>query len=482
MTSLPVSPSSQPQPPHNLEMEAAVLGAVLKNNRCYDAAIEAGLRPEMFHSPEHQRIWGACATLIERGQVVNAVSLRHYFEQDEGLALAGGPTYLFELATNIVAIMNVPHYARMLADLHQLREIIAACGDAIADASAPDLEDPASIIAARAIFRMDVQAAAASKPVSASDAYGDVLDHVSAMMRGERVSGLATNLESLDGLMGGLRRGELSILAGRPSMGKSACALTIARNVAESMPEDGGRVLFLSLEMSAQDLMRRIASDWSSVPLHAIQQGTLSDADYRRLVDATARARSLPLFIDSPGMQTISGLAATARAMKRKYGLALVVVDYLQLLTATREASKQGMVQAVSEMSRGLKQIALTLDVPVLALSQLSRAVEQRDDKRPMLSDLRESGSIEQDADNVLFVYRESYYLERGEPVQRANEKDDAFMDRLQKHRDRLAECRDVVDIIVAKQRQGAVGTVSLGCNLIYQRIRSTAQELRVNL
>lgn len=462
------------EPPVNYEAEQALLGAILANNSAFERVADF-LLPEHFADPLHGRVFAACAKLIERGQHANAVTLKNYFERDEALSEVGGAAYLAKLQANPLPIINALDYAKTVHDLFLRRQLIAIGEDVVNDAHAHDLEKDASNqieVAEQRLYDLAETGQSGRDLVEFRTAIGRAIDMAeAARKRDGRLAGVATGFSDLDKLLGGLQNSDLVIVAGRPSMGKTSLATNIAYNVAASRRRqrtaDGGEmeeaqpVAFFSLEMSAEQLATRILSEQANVSSAKLRRGEVSDEQFTVVLEATRKLDTLPLYIDDTPAMTVSGLRTRARRLKRKQGLALIVVDYLQLMQGGSNRP-ENRVQEVSEITRGLKAIAKELDVPLVALSQLSRAPEQRDDKRPQLSDLRESGSIEQDADVVVFLFREEYYLAREEPSRRVGEGDEKFNDRLEQYRQRSEEVRNLAEAIIAKQRHGPIGTVVL--------------------
>jgi replicative DNA helicase len=431
------------EPLHNFEAEQAVLGAVLADNGAWHQLADF-LRPEAFADPLHGRLWQGIGRMIGRGQNASPVSLQAFAQRDADMLKAGGAGYLVKLANASVHAVDAVDMGRIVHELHLRRQAIEAAQAVIDGAHDGDAAlNPMAGIAEAAARLGDLADSAA--PDATCKPFGAVVERVlgtadAIYKRGGGLSGMSTGYPTLDGMLGGLHPGELTILAARPAMGKSALALGIGANVAGAGTPAG----FFSLEMSAEQLGARLVSEVAGVPGHKIRQGTMSAAEIERYMRAGDARKSLPLFIDDAGSLTIAALRARAARMKRTHGVGLVIVDYLQLLSGADR--RDGRTQEVSEITRGLKALAKELHCPVLALSQLSRAVEQRTDKRPMLSDLRESGSIEQDADAVAFIYREEYYAERSD---RAGSPD---------HIAAMGQA----EIIVAKQRHGPTGTVRL--------------------
>ena len=471
-----------PQPPANLEAEQALLGAMLINNAAHGRVAEF-LLAEHFANAAHGRIYAAIGKLIERGQIANPVTLKNLFDQDGALAEIGGAQYLARLAAAAVTIINAEHYGRTIHDLHLRRELITIGQDVVTDAFRHDLDDPAPGQIERAeqkLFELATSGQAEGGPRPFAAALTEAITMAqAAFKRDGKTVGVATGFTDLDKKLGGLHPSDLVILAGRPSMGKTALATNIAFNAAKayraahgpdgridlSRPaEDGGVIGFFSLEMSAEQLATRILAEESGTSSDKIRRGEVRREDFDKFVMASQRLAAVPLYIDDTPALSVGALRTRARRLKRQQGLGLIVIDYLQLMRPSASGSRgsENRVQEISEITRGLKAIAKELDVPVLALSQLSRAVEQREDKRPMLADLRESGSIEQDADVVMFIFREEYYLSRGEPIRRPEESDDKFNDRYDRWKERCEASFGMADVIIAKQRHGPIGTVKL--------------------
>jgi replicative DNA helicase len=462
-------------PPHNIEAEQALLGAILLNNATFHRVAEF-LLPEHFAEGVHGRIFGAIAKLIERGQIANPVTLKNLFDQDGALAEIGGAQYLARLATSVVTIINAEDYGRTIYDLYLRRQLIGIGEDTVNDAYNHDLDRPASAQieqAEKKLFDLAVSGQYEGGFRAFSHALTEAITMAeTAFKRSGRTTGVSTGFTDLDRLLGGLHPSDLVILAGRPSMGKTALATNIGFNAAKAWrptrgpdgkvtSEDGAVIGFFSLEMSAEQLATRVLSEESGVASDRIRRGDVSHDDFAKFVQASQKLASVPIFIDDTPALTITGLRTRARRLLRQQGLGLIIVDYLQLLRGGPDGA-ENRVQEISEITRGLKALAKELNVPVLALSQLSRAVEQREDKRPMLADLRESGSIEQDADVVMFVFREEYYLSRGEPTRRPEENDDKFNERYARWQERLEQVHGTGEVIIAKQRHGPIGKVTL--------------------
>ena len=466
---------SRREPPVNYEAEQALLGALLANKNAYDRVADF-LRPEHFADPVHGRIFEACGKLIERGQIANAVTLKALFDQDEALEAVGGARYLADLQKTYVSIINAADYARTIHDLHLRRALIDLGEEIVNEAHNQDLDASATIQIEAAEQRLYTLAESGQTGGGFRDFKSAVTDSINmteaALKRDSHVAGVPTGFTDLDKLLGGLHPSDLLILAGRPSMGKTSLATNIAYNAAATprparapdgqIAEKPGVVAFFSLEMSAEQLATRILSEQAHVRSDAMRRGEIRDDEFDRIFQISRALHDLPLYIDDTPALTVPALRTRARRLKRKNGLSLIVIDYLQLMQAASVRRNDNRVQEVSEITRGLKALAKDLDVPVIALSQLSRQTEQRDDKRPQLSDLRESGSIEQDADVVMFLFREEYYLAREKPGQKAHQSDAKFLDDLDRYNARLAEARNKAEVIVAKQRHGPIGTIKL--------------------
>jgi replicative DNA helicase len=462
--------------PYNIEAEQALLGAIFRNNLAH-GRVSDFLEAEHFGNAVHARIYAAIGKLVERGQIANPVTLKNLFDQDGALAEIGGAQYLTRLAESAVTIINAEDYGRRIHDLHLRRQLIGLGEDVVNDAFRHDLDDDAITQIERAearLFELASTGQAEGGPRPFHTALASAINAAeSAFKRDGRTVGVATGFIDLDKKMGGLHPSDLIIAAGRPGMGKTAFATNIAFNAAKAyravpgqdgrpIAEDGAVIGFFSLEMSAEQLATRILAEESGVPSDRIRRGDVRREDFDKFVAASQRLASVPLYIDDTPALSIAALRTRARRLKRQHGLGLIVVDYLQLMRpATASRGLDNRVQEISEITRGLKAIAKELDVPVLALSQLSRQVEQREDKRPQLADLRESGSIEQDADVVMFIFREEYYRGR-EPKIEENETQEKFNKRNEEWHDLMERIHGIAEIIIAKQRHGPIGTVKL--------------------
>ena len=456
------------QAPHNVEAEQALLGAILVNNEAF-YRVSDFLLAQHFFDPMHQRIFDVTSSLIRGGKVATPITLKTFLGPDQDL---GGMTlsqYLARLASEATTVINAADYGRAIYDLALRRALISIGEDVVNVAyDAPvDMAPGDQIEAAeRKLYELAETGRHDGGFAKFSVAIKHAIDMASAaFQRDGNLSGLATGLDDLDRLMGGLQQSDLIILAGRPGMGKTSLATNIAFNVAKNYrfetqadgstkTIDGGSVGFFSLEMSSEQLATRIIAEQAGVPSYKIRRGDLLEEDFTKLVVAAQEMHHSPLFIDDTGGISIAQLTARARRLKRQHGLDLLIVDYIQLITGSSKKSSENRVQEITEITTGLKALAKELQVPVIGLSQLSRQVENRDDKRPQLSDLRESGSIEQDADVVLFVYREEYYVKNRKPKEGTEE----FF----KWQAEMEQLAGRAEIIIGKQRHGPTGTVEV--------------------
>ncbi|MCZ0812266.1 MAG: replicative DNA helicase [Pseudomonadota bacterium] len=453
--------------PHSIEAEQQLLGALLTNNEVYDR-VASIIKPHHFYDPVHQRIYETAVARIGKGNLASPVTLKAFLEDDEGLKELGGPAYLARLAGAAISAFAVRDYAQMIHDMAIRRELIALGHDIAGKAARAEVEsEPRDQIveAEQKLYQLSEQGQTESGFQSFLRAVTDAVNVANAAyQRDGGLAGISTGLMDMDRKLGGLHKSDLLILAGRPSMGKTSLATNIAYNIAKAYrmgerPDgtqgaiEGGVVGFYSLEMSAEQLAARILSEAAEVPSEQIRRGDMTEPEFRRFVDAAKALESCPLFIDDTPALPISQLAARARRLKRTHGLDVLIVDYLQLVRPA--SAKDSRVNEVSEITQGLKAIAKELDIPVIALSQLSRQVESREDKRPQLSDLRESGSIEQDADVVMFVFREEYYAEREKPS-------DDRLDEMAAWQERMERLHGKAEVVIGKQRHGPIGTIEL--------------------
>jgi replicative DNA helicase len=479
---LPARVEAAPRtPPANVEAEQALLGAILINNDAYDRVSDF-LKPEHFVEEIHRRIYEIAGSLIRSGKLASPITLKTFLgEHDLGQGLTV-QQYLARLALEATTIINAHDYGRSIRDLSVRRELIKIGEDVVnvafdspVDASPREqIED-----AEKRLYQIAEGDRYGGGFQTFSDALKAAVDMAArAYERDGHLSGVATGMNDLDHKMGGLQASDLIIIAGRPGMGKTAFATNVAFNIAkawrgevgangQTLTVDGGIVGFFSLEMSAEQLATRIIAEQSQVPSYKIRRGDITEEDFHRVSQAMMDMQRIPFYIDQTGGLSIAQLVARARRLKRQRGLDLLVVDYLQLLSGSKSKS-DNRVQELTEITTGLKALAKELNVPILGLSQLSRQVESRDDKRPQLSDLRESGSIEQDADVVIFVYREEYYLKNKEP-RPGSEEHIAWMSEMERQHGRA-------EIIIGKQRHGPTGTVELAFEAEFTRFGNLAR------
>jgi replicative DNA helicase len=467
--------------PHNLELERSILGVILVHNDAFDRVADV-LQPEHFYEGVHRRIFEVITSLLRSGKIATPITLKMFLSDLD----LGGMTvaqYLARLAAEATTVINAVEYARSIRDLALRRHLILVGEEIAATAfdTPPDVTPRHQIEdAERKLYSLAENGKFEGGFQRFSDAITLAIDMAAAAFeRDGNLSGMATGLSDLDRMMGGLQRSDLVILAGRPGMGKSSLATNVGFNIAKryeasTTPDgrrevlNGGIVAFFSLEMSSEQLATRMIAEQAGVASYKIRRGDIQQHEFERVVEAARQMQTMPFYIDQTGGISIAQLAARARRLKRQRGIDLMIIDYIQLLTG---ASKKGdnRVQELTEITTGLKALAKELEVPIIALSQLSRQVENRDDKRPQLSDLRESGSIEQDADCVLFIYREEYYLKNKQPREGTEEfiKWQADMER----------AHGRAEVIIGKQRHGPTGTVELQFDAEITRFGDLARE-----
>ena len=470
---------SQRLPPSNLAAEQALLGALLSNNRAYDRVSEF-LTADHFADPVHARIYQSISRRIEASQVADPVTMRAEFEHNGVLDEVGGTAYLAQLLTAMVGIINARDYGQAIYNSWIRRQLIDIGETVVNQAFSPepDMDGPKQIeLAEQSLFDLATHGTADTKMMVFSAALTQAIHNAElAFKQAGHVSGLSTGLRDLDKKTGGLHPSDLLILAGRPGMGKTALATKIAFGAAESMlanaraadPEGGqnavpkNSVVIFSLEMSAEQLANRLLSEESRVCSDRIRRGEIGERDFAKFVAVSKKLQHLPLYIDDTPAITLSALRTRCRRLQRTRGLGLVVIDYLQLMRPSAGVKSESRVLEISMITQGLKALAKELKIPVLALSQLSRAVESREDKRPQLSDLRESGSIEQDADAVMFVYRDEYYLQQRAPKQMAFDNEEKFQNALEKWQRDMELVHNKAELLLEKQRHGPTGKIDL--------------------
>ncbi|GAA4534925.1 replicative DNA helicase [Chelativorans composti] len=471
------------EPPHNIEAEQALLGAILVNNDAY-YRVSDFLKPEHFFEPLHKKIYEVAGDLIRMGKMANPVTLKTFLPANEKVGELTVAQYLARLAAEAVTIINAADYGRAIYDLATRRSLISLGEEMVNLAYDAPVDMPPNEqieMAERRLFELAETGRYDGGFESFAEATRQAVDMANAaFMRDGGLSGISTGLRDLDRRMGGLQPSDLIVLAGRPGMGKTSLATNIAFNIAQAYEPiqqadgtfkaaRGGVVGFFSLEMSSEQLATRIISEQTEISSAKIRRGEISEAEFEKLVACAQMMQKVPLYIDQTGGISIAQLAARARRLKRQRGLDVIIIDYIQLMQGSSIRASQNRVQEITEITTGLKALAKELNTPIIALSQLSRQVEMRDDKRPQLSDLRESGSIEQDADVVLFVYREEYYLKNKEPKPGTDE--------YLRWEAEMNEVRGKAEVIIAKQRHGPTGTVTLGFQGEFTRFHDLADE-----
>ncbi len=451
--------------PNNIEAEQSVIGSILLSNEIFDE-ISIIVSNKNFYDPMHQKIYAAMEKLIYSGMLANPITLKNYFDNEKDVINV--PDYLVKITKFSSSTRQTIEYSKLVYDLHVKRELIKLSENIIDTAKLNDLDQNAQTIienSEKSLFDLAEKGSFSSSLVKFDEAMKLTIEMASnAYKNDEGIVGVPTGLTDLDDRLGGLHKSDLVIIAGRPSMGKTALATNIAFNAAKKIQQDRKKstIAFFSLEMSSEQLSTRILAEQARIKSNDIRRGRISEEEFDRFIETSKNIAELPLYIDETPAISIAALSNRARRIKRLYGLELVVIDYIQLMKASN--FREGRVQEISEITQGLKALAKELSVPVLALSQLSRAVEQRDDKKPQLADLRESGSIEQDADVVMFVYREAYYLERKEPRP-------ATVDHAE-WQAKMNEISNLAEIIIGKQRHGPTGNINLEFEAMFTKFK----------
>ena len=454
--------------PNNIEAEQSVLGSILLQNEIFDD-ISTLITSINFYDPLHQRIFAAIENLIYKGMLANPITLKNHFEKEKDDIDV--PEYLVKITKFSSSSRQTIEYSKIIYDMYVRRELIKISENTIDSAKVNDLNISGQKIienSEKFLFDLAEKGSFSSSLVKFEEAMKLTIEMASnAYKNDEGIVGVPTGLRDLDDRLGGLHQSDLIIIAGRPSMGKTALATNIAFNAAKKLQDENKKssIAFFSLEMSSEQLSTRILAEQSRITSHNIRRGKISEEEFDKFIETSKTISEIPLFIDETPAITIAALSNRARRIKRLHGLDMIVVDYIQLMRATTNI-KDGRVQEISEITQGLKAIAKELRVPVLALSQLSRAVEQRDKKEPQLSDLRESGSIEQDADVVMFVYRESYYLEKQEPREATVEHAE--------WQAKMNEVSTLAEIIIGKQRHGPTGKIRLEFEAMFTKFKDT--------
>ena len=469
---LNIDNSEEKSLPSNLEAEQALIGSVLVNNDIIDE-ISSIVSSHKFFDPGHRKIYETIESLNNKGMIANPITLKNYFETNSGLAEVGGVDYLVKLTRFSSSIKQTIDYAKIIHEMYVRRELIIISENVSEESKDNDLKKTGENIiedAEKSLFDLAERGNFSQSFLKFNQALDQTIEMATlARQNDQGIVGVPTGLTDLDEKLGGLHKSDLVIIAGRPSMGKTALATNIAYHAAKKIHENNEKssIAFFSLEMSSEQLSTRILSEQSRIKSNDIRRGKATEEELSRYIETSRDIYELPLYIDETPTITISTLSNRARRIKRLFGLNLIIVDYIQLMR-TSSIRYDGRVQEISEITQGLKALAKELSVPVLALSQLSRAVEQRDDKIPQLSDLRESGSIEQDADVVMFVYREEYYLEKKQPKLGSIE-----------HAEWQSKMNDIAgmaDIIIGKQRHGPTGNVHVEFEGMYTKFKDRSK------
>ena len=454
--------------PNNIEAEQSVIGSILVSNDILDD-VSPIINYTKFYDPIHQKIFLAIENLISKGMLANPITLKNYFENDKNLIELEGHEYLVKITKFSTSLRQAIEYAKIIYDMHVRRELIKISETTIDNASNKNIDLPGEKIiedSEKLLFDLAERGSFSKSFIKFDAALNQTIEMASKAFKStEGIVGVPTGLTDLDDRLGGLHNQDLVIIGGRPSMGKTALATNIAFHAAKNIQDKGlkSSVAFFSLEMSSEQLSTRILSEQSRIKSNDIRRGKISEEQFDKFIETSKNISELPLYIDETPAISIAAISNRARRIKRLFGCELVVVDYIQLMKATN-IRNEGRVQEISEITQGLKAIAKELNVPVLAVSQLSRAVEQRDDKKPQLSDLRESGSIEQDADVVMFVYREAYYLERKEPRPATVEHAEWQVN--------MNEISNLAEIMISKQRHGPTGNIKVEFESMFTKFR----------
>ena len=472
MTKQPFKIVENPQKlmPCNIEAEQAVIGSILVSNDIYDE-ISPIVDVQKFFDPIHAKIFETIENLISKGLLANPITLKNHFENNEGLKELGGQEYLIKITKFSTSIKQATEYANIMQEMHVRRELIKISQSVLEQASnATEVTTSGEEMiqnTEKSLFDLAERGHFNQSFMKFESALKQTIEMAkSAYKNEEGIVGVPTGLTDLDSRLGGMHKQDLVIIAGRPSMGKTALATNIAFHAAKNIENKGSKssVAFFSLEMSSEQLATRILSEQSRIRSNDIRRGKVSEHEFEKFIETSKNIFELPLYIDETPAITIATISNRSRRIKRLFGLDLIIVDYIQLMKSSGR-KEYNRVQEISEITQGLKALAKELDVPVLALSQLSRAVEQRDDKKPQLADLRESGSIEQDADVVMFIYREAYYLERKEPTLGSIEHAE--------WRQKMDEITSLAEIMISKQRHGPTGNVRVEFEAMYTKFKN---------
>ena len=470
--------------PQNIEAEQSLIGSVLFDNKVLED-LPTNFATRHFFDPLHASIFDACIFLIDNGRLADPLTLKSYLKQDDLQRDIDIEKYLSELREGVVSLSKAKFYAEEIRNCYVRRSLIRIGDELINKSVNPTLDvtpDQEISNTEEQLYNLAEKDQINSGPLDFKSVLASATNQINeAYNRKGKLSGIDTGFSGLNRQLGGLNKSDLLVLAGRPAMGKTALATNIGFNAAKSSKlEKNESILIFSLEMSAEQLAQRILAEQSTIDSHKLRSGDLNETEFSKLVSTQNDIINLPFFIDDTPAISVGQIASRARRLKRTHGLSLIIIDYIQLIQGSKASEAQGRVQEVSNITRGLKSLAKELNVPILALSQLSRAVEQREDKRPILADLRESGSIEQDADVVMFVYREEYYLDKSEPTQRDNENQESFNERFLKWQDRRNMAEGKAEIIISKQRHGPTGIVQVQFEAKFTRFMDLVQDDRL--
>ena len=470
--------------PQNIEAEQSLIGSVLFDNKVLED-LPTNFTTRHFFDPLHASIFDACIFLIDNGRLADPLTLKSYLKQDDLQRDMDIEKYLSELREGVVSLSKAKFYAEEIRNCYVRRSLIRIGDELINKSVNPTLDvtpDQEISNTEEQLYNLAEKDKINSGPLDFKSVLASATNQINeAYNRKGKLSGIDTGFSGLNRQLGGLNKSDLLVLAGRPAMGKTALATNIGFNAAKSSKlEKNESILIFSLEMSAEQLAQRILAEQSTIDSHKLRSGDLNETEFSKLVSTQNDILNLPFFIDDTPAISVGQIASRARRLKRTHGLSVIIIDYIQLIQGSKASEAQGRVQEVSNITRGLKSLAKELNVPILALSQLSRAVEQREDKRPILADLRESGSIEQDADVVMFVYREEYYLDKSEPTQRDNENQESFNERFLKWQDRRNMAEGKAEIIISKQRHGPTGIVQVQFEAKFTRFMDLVQDDRL--
>ena len=470
--------------PQNIEAEQSLIGSVLFDNKVLED-LPTNFATRHFFDPLHASIFDACIFLIDNGRLADPLTLKSYLKQDDLQRDIDIEKYLSELREGVVSLSKAKFYAEEIRNCYVRRSLIRIGDELINKSVNPTLDvtpDQEISNTEEQLYNLAEKDQINSGPLDFKSVLASATNQINeAYNRKGKLSGIDTGFSGLNRQLGGLNKSDLLVLAGRPAMGKTALATNIGFNAAKSSKlEKNESILIFSLEMSAEQLAQRILAEQSTIDSHKLRSGDLNETEFSKLVSTQNDILNLPFFIDDTPAISVGQIASRARRLKRTHGLSVIIIDYIQLIQGSKASEAQGRVQEVSNITRGLKSLAKELNVPILALSQLSRAVEQREDKRPILADLRESGSIEQDADVVMFVYREEYYLDKSEPTQRDNENQESFNERFLKWQDRRNMAEGKAEIIISKQRHGPTGIVQVQFEAKFTRFMDLVRDDRL--